>query len=73
MANWIKCAYYAEGVNDLPLNLEFVESIEKDGETAVKFTFKENLAVVWKFSNERLREQEFDRALSYFNAPRRAK
>ena len=73
MANWIKCAYYAEGINDMPLNLEFVESIEKEGGTAVKFTFKENPAVVWQFTNERLRELEFERALSYFNAPRRPK
>ncbi len=73
MANWIKCAYYAEGINDMPLNLEFVESIEKEGETAVKFTFKENPVVVWQFTNERLRELEFERAVSYFNAPRRPK
>ena len=29
MANWIKCAYYEAGINDMPLNLEFVESINK--------------------------------------------
>ncbi len=57
----------------MPLNLEFVETIDREGETAVKFTFKENPEVVWKFTNERLRELEFERALSYFNAPRRAK
>jgi hypothetical protein len=73
MANWIKCAYYETGINDMPLNLEFVESIDREDETAVKFSFKENPPVIWKFTNERLRELEFERALSYFNAPRRPK
>lgn len=73
MANWIKCAYYAEGVNDMPLNLEFVESIDRDGETSVRFSFQENPPVLWNFTNEKVRELEFERALSYFNAPRRPK
>lgn len=71
MANWIKCAYFAEGVNDMPLNLEFVESIDREGETAVKFSVQENPPVLWSFTNKVLRESEFERALSYFNAPRR--
>lgn len=73
MANWIKCAYHGPGVNDMPLNLEFVESIDREGETAVKFSFQENPAVVWNFANEAFRESEFERALSYFNAPKRVK
>lgn len=51
-------------INDNPINLDLVETFKKDGETSLKFFFKLNPTVEWKFINRELRDLEFERALS---------
>jgi hypothetical protein len=74
MANWITCEYHGARngfgpnnglpINDKPINLDLVESFEKDGETSLKFFFQQSPPIVWNFINSDCRNLEFERALN---------
>jgi hypothetical protein len=74
MANWIICEYHGAKngfgpnnglpINDAPINLDLVESIDRDGETALKFLFQRNPSIVWNFINRACRDLEFERILA---------
>jgi len=73
MANWItsKTGLSNDGNNpteNIPVNLDFVESFERTSGNCIKFNFQNSEPIEWYFINATLRDDEHSQILTKIKA-----